>query len=45
MPETTFDEIVDKYVEMNVAHPFMEGNGTHIWLDLIFKKNLGLCVD
>lgn len=47
MPETTFDEIVDKYVEMNVAHPFMEGNGrsTRIWLDLIFKKNLKQCVD
>lgn len=47
MPETTFDEIVDKYVEMNVAHPFMEGNGrsTRIWLDLIFKKNLRQCVD
>ena len=47
MPETTFDEIVDKYVEMNVAHPFMEGNGrsTRIWLDLILKKRLGLCVD
>ena len=47
MPETTFDEIVDKYVEMNVAHPFMEGNGrsTRIWLDLIFKKRLGMCVD
>ena len=47
MPETSFDEIVDKYVEMNVAHPFMEGNGrsTRIWLDLIFKKRLGLCVD
>ena len=47
MPETTFDEIVDKYVEMNAAHPFMEGNGrsTRIWLDLIFKKRLGLCVD
>ena len=47
MPETTFDEIVDKYVEMNVAHPFMEGNGrsTRIWLDLIFKKRLKLCVD
>ena len=47
MPETTFDEIVDKYVEMNVAHPFMEGNGrsTRIWLDLIFKKQLKLCVD
>lgn len=47
MPETTFDEIVDKYVEMNVAHPFMEGNGrsTRIWLDLIFKKRLKMCVD
>lgn len=47
MPDTTFDEIVDKYVEMNVAHPFMEGNGrsTRIWLDLIFKKRIGLCVD
>ena len=47
MPETTFDEIVNKYVEMNVAHPFMEGNGrsTRIWLDLIFKKHLKLCVD
>ena len=47
MPETTFDEIVDKYVEMNVAHPFMEGNArsTRIWLDLIFKKQLKLCVD
>lgn len=47
MPETTFDEIVDKYVEMNVAHPFMEGNGrsTRIWLDLIFKKRLLKCVD
>ena len=47
MPETTFDHIVNKYVEMNVAHPFMEGNGrsTRIWLDLIFKKRLGLCVD
>ena len=47
MPESTFDEIVDKYVEMNIAHPFMEGNGrsTRIWLDLIFKKNLKLCVD
>jgi cell filamentation protein len=47
MPDSTFDEIVDKYVEMNVAHPFMEGNGrsTRIWLDLIFKKNLLLCVD
>ncbi len=47
MPESTFDEIVNKYVEMNVAHPFMEGNGrsTRIWLDLIFKKRLKLCVD
>jgi len=47
MPETTFDEIVEKYVEMNAAHPFMEGNGrsTRIWLDLIFKKQLKMCVD
>ncbi len=47
MPENTFDEIVDKYVEMNIAHPFMEGNGrsTRIWLDLILKKNLKKCVD
>ena len=47
MPGNTFEEIVAKYVEMNVAHPFMEGNGrsTRIWLDLILKKNLNLCVD
>lgn len=47
MPENTFDEIVDKYIEMNIAHPFMEGNGrsTRIWLDLIFKKRLKRCVD
>ena len=47
MPERTFDEIVNKYVEMNIAHPFMEGIGrsTRIWLDLIFKKRLKLCVD
>ncbi len=47
MPETTFDEIMDKYVEMNVAHPFMEGNGrsTHIWLDLMLKRSLKKCVD
>ena len=47
MPQSTFDEIVEKYVEMNVAHPFREGNGrsTRIWLDLIFKKELGLVVD
>lgn len=47
MPETTFDEIVNKYVDMNIAHPFMEGNGrsTRIWLDLILKKRLKKCVD
>jgi len=47
MPEDTYDEIVDKYAEMNAAHPFMEGNGrsTRIWLDLIFKKRLKMCVD
>ena len=47
MPETTFDEIIDKYMEMNIAHPFMEGNGrsTRIWLDLILKKRLKKCVD
>lgn len=47
MPETSFDEIMDKYVEMNVAHPFMEGNGrsTRIWLDLMLKRSLKLCVD
>jgi len=47
MPEDSFDNIIDKYVEMNVAHPFREGNGraTRIWLDLILKKNLQLCID
>ena len=47
MPENTFEEIVDKYVEMNIAHPFMEGNGrsTRIWLDLMLKKRLKKCVD
>lgn len=47
MPETTFDEIADKYVEMNVAHPFMEGNGrsTRIWLDLMLRRSLKKCVD
>lgn len=47
MPQKTFDEIVEKYVEMNVAHPFREGNGrsTRIWLDQILKKELGLVVD
>ena len=47
MPENTFEEIIAKYVEMNVAHPFMEGNGrsTRIWLDMILKKRLGKVVD
>ena len=47
MPQSTFDEIVEKYVEMNIAHPFREGNGRsmRIWLDLIFKKELGMVVD
>ena len=47
MPETTFDEIAAKYIEMNIAHPFLEGNGrsTRIWLDLILKKRLNKCVD
>ena len=47
MPETTFDEIVNKYIEMNIAHPFMEGNGrtTRIWLDLILKKRIKKCVN
>ena len=47
MPENTFDEIVNKYVEMNVAHPFMEGNGrsTRIWLDLMLKRTLKKCID
>ncbi len=47
MPESTFEQIVAKYVEMNIAHPFMEGNGraTRIWLDLIFKKNLSKVVN
>ena len=47
MPQGTFNEIVEKYVEMNIAHPFREGNGraTRIWLDLIFKKELGKVVD
>ena len=46
-PGTTFDEIADKYVEMNVAHPFMEGNGrsTRIWLDLMLRRSLKKCVD
>lgn len=46
MPESTLDEIIDKYVEMNIAHPFLEGNGrsTRIWLDMILKKNLNKIV-
>ena len=47
MPQSTFEEIIEKYVEMNVAHPFREGNGrsTRIWLDLILKKEIGKIVD
>ena len=47
MPQSTFDEIIEKYVEMNIAHPFREGNGrsTRIWLDLILKKELGQVID
>lgn len=47
MPQSTFDEIIEKYVEMNVAHPFREGNGRspRIWLDLILKKELQLVID
>lgn len=47
MPDNTFDEIVDKYIDMNIAHPFMEGNGrsTRIWLDLLLKDRLKKCID
>jgi cell filamentation protein len=47
MPETTFEEIIEKYAEMNIAHPFMDGNGrsTRIWLDLILKKRIEKCID
>ena len=47
MPDDTFENIIKKYVEMNIAHPFMEGNGrsTRIWLDLLLKKNLSKCID
>ncbi|MCL2064540.1 MAG: Fic family protein [Candidatus Cloacimonetes bacterium] len=47
MPENSFDEIIEKYVEINIAHPFMEGNGRamRIWLDLILKKKIQKCVD
>jgi len=47
LKESTFEEIITKYAEMNIAHPFMEGNGrsARIWLDLMLKKNLGKCID
>ena len=47
MPDNTFDEIVNKYIEMNIAHPFMEGNGraTRIWLDLLLKERIAKCID
>ncbi len=47
MPENTFEEIIAKYVEINIAHPFMEGNGraTRIWLDMMLKRSLGKVVD
>ena len=47
LPETSFEEIIKKYVEMNIAHPFRDGNGRamRIWLDLILKKNLKRCID
>lgn len=47
MPENTYEQIIEKYVEMNIAHPFYDGNGRsmRIWLDLILKKNLKLCID
>ncbi|MGL5021771.1 MAG: protein adenylyltransferase Fic [Cetobacterium sp.] len=47
MPQTTFEEIIEKYVEMNIAHPFREGNGraTRIWLDLILKENIKQVID
>ena len=47
MPESTFEEIVAKYVEMNIAHPFMEGNGraTRIWLDMMLRRRLGKVID
>ena len=47
MPQSNFDEIVDKYIEMNIAHPFREGNGrsARIWLDMILKKTLGKVID
>ena len=47
MPQSNFDEIIEKYIEMNIAHPFREGNGrsTRIWLDMILKKELGKVID
>lgn len=47
MPDCTLDEIIDKYIGMNIAHPFMEGNGraTRIWLDLLFINRISKCVD
>ncbi len=47
MEESTFEKIITKYSEMNIAHPFMEGNGrsSRIWLDLMLKKNLSMCID
>ena len=47
MPQSTFDEIVEKYIEMNIAHPFREGNGrsTRIWLDCILKEEIKKCID
>ena len=47
MPENTVDEIIDKYIEMNIAHPFMEGNGraTRIWLDQLLKVRIGICIN
>ena len=47
MPQSNFDEIIEKYIEMNIAHPFREGNGrsTRIWLDLILKKEINMVID
>lgn len=47
MPETNFEEIIEKYVELNIAHTFIDGNGRsgRIWLDLLLKKNLKVCID
>ena len=47
MPDDTFAQIIDKYIEMNIAHPFMEGNGrsTRIWLDMLLKERIKKCID